>query len=132
MKKTLILGLILSALSLFSPLTLSAKEKAGDIPATSPRGHQPIKASVINPNPAEYTIDVKKFANMAADDEAPTFAVYVTGKLPATCGDFRALDLNYQKPSKYERVFNLNKHPDVLKAIDEYGCVVMRNIPPAK
>lgn len=132
MKRNLVVFAILSGLLSFPSLTGFAKEKAGDLPATSPRGHQPIKASVVNPDPAQYTIDVKKFANMAANEEAPTFAVYVTGKLPGTCGDFRSLELNYQKPSKYERVFNLKKHPDVLKAIDEYGCVVMRNIPPAK
>lgn len=98
----------------------------------SPEGHQLIKASVINDDPKAYKINVRKMANLNADENAETFAVYITSSAPDTCADFRKLKLPYKKPSKYEREFNLRKHPQVLKALDEYGCVVMRNIPPAK
>ena len=104
-----------------------------DIPgiaAVSPQEHQAIRASVINATPSNYTIDVRKFANIGVNEDAPTFAVYVTNSLPSKCGDFRGEDLPYWKPSKYKRTFNLQGHDDVLKAIDSYGCVVIKNIPP--
>lgn len=98
----------------------------------SPEEHQAIKASVLDPTPANYTIDVKKFANMGVDEDAPTFAVYITSRLPKDCGDFRDLELAYAKPDKYKRQFDLSKHQKVIEALDQYGCVVMRNIPSKK
>lgn len=109
-------------------------EKQIDLPgivAVPPAEFQAIRASVVNKNPANYTIDVRKLANIGADEDAPYFAVYLTNTLPPKCGDFRTLDLNYSKPAKYKRAFDLSAHPEVLKAIRAYGCVVMRNIPPA-
>jgi hypothetical protein len=99
------------------------------ISAISPQGHELIKATVLNETPSNFTIDVKKFANMSVDQDAPTFAVYVSDSKPSKCGDFRSLELNYTKPDEYKRQFDLSGHPDVLAAIDTYGCVVMRNIP---
>ena len=103
----------------------------GKIATVSPREHQTIKASVISKNPSAYKINVKKMANMGVNEEAPTFAVYITSSVPSRCGDFRKLELPYKKPTKYEREFNLSEHEEVLQALDRYGCVVMRNIPPA-
>lgn len=96
---------------------------------TSPREHEAVRASVINPEPDAYTIDIKTLANISVDDDAPTFAVYVTRRLPDTCGDFRKLELPYTRPGKYKRQFDLSRHQDVIRALEEYGCVVMRNIP---
>lgn len=122
--------LTLSILALTAPTSLVFAKNADSQPATvSPREHEPVRASVINPDPATYTIDVKTLANMGVDEDAPTFAVYVTRRLPQTCGDFRKLELPYVKPDKYKRQFDLSRHQDVIRAIDEYGCVVMRNIP---
>ncbi len=104
----------------------------GKISTISPSGHQAIKASVLDTNPSAYKINVKKIANMNVNEEAPTFAVYIKGSLPGRCGDFRKLELPYKKPTKYEREFNLSQHKEVLDALNRYGCVVMRNIPPAK
>lgn len=105
-------------------------DRTQKISVTSPEGHQAIKASVISETPSAYQINVKKLANMNVNEEAPTFAVYTTSSIPNQCGDFRKLALPYKKPSKYEREFNLSEHPEVLKAMSRYGCVVMRNIPP--
>ncbi|MCD8496914.1 MAG: hypothetical protein LRZ85_01790 [Alphaproteobacteria bacterium] len=88
-----------------------------------------MKAFVIDPVPGQYTIDVETLSNLGVDEQAPTFAVYITNRVPDTCGDFRALELPYQKPEKYLRQFDLSAHGEVLQALDEYGCVVMRNIP---
>ncbi|PZQ47839.1 MAG: hypothetical protein DI551_02425 [Micavibrio aeruginosavorus] len=104
-------------------------KKAASVQTVSPEKFQPIKAEVLDKTPSHYTIDVKKLANMSADDDAPVFAVYVTSDVPAKCGDFRKLELSYKKPEEYKRQFDLSEHPDVLKAIDNYGCVVMKNIP---
>lgn len=98
-------------------------------PPVPPQEFQPIRAYVVNDNPAHYTIDVKSFANITANEEAPAFAVYIVNPMPKLCGDFRYLDLPYLKPTEYERMFDLSHHPDVLKAIEVYGCVVTSNIP---
>lgn len=107
------------------------KADAG-IATVSPKDHETIKATVVNDSPGAFTIDVEKLANLGADQEAPTFALYMTDTLPKTCGDFRQLELPYKKPEKYIRKFDLSAHKDVLAAIDKYGCVVMKNVPPAK
>jgi hypothetical protein len=106
------------------------EDRTQRISTISPEGHQLIKASVVNETPSSFQINVKKLANMNVNEEAPTFAVYTSSKAPNQCGDFRKLSMPYKKPSKYEREFNLSEHPEVLKALDKYGCVVMRNIPP--
>ena len=103
-----------------------------DIPgivSISPQTHQAIRASIIDSTPSHYTIDVRKFANIGANEEAPTFALYVTNSLPSKCGDFRDREISYWKPSKYKRTFNLQEHDDVLQAINAYGCVVITNTP---
>lgn len=133
----LIFGCSIAAISAahFNGKEARAVAKAGNssenIATVSPSQHETIKASVLSDNPSAYKIDVKKMANMGVNEEAPTFAVYITDSVPSTCGDFRDLKLPYKKPSKYEREFNLSEHKEVLSALDQYGCVVMKNIPPA-
>lgn len=99
---------------------------AGEI---SPRGHEPIKASIIDDAPERFTIDVMSLANVFADEEAKTFAVYISTQLPQKCADFSRLNLAYEKPEKYLRQFDLSKHKDVLAAIDHQKCVIVRNVP---
>lgn len=96
----------------------------------SPQGFQPIRAEILSDSPSHFTIDVKKLANLGANEDAPVFAVYTKSTVPDMCGDFRKLSISYKKPSKYQRVFDLSRHEDVLEAINTHGCVVMRNIPP--
>lgn len=121
--------LTLSVLALGVLASGAQARDADNLPTVSPREHEAVKASVIDPDPSQFTIDVKKLTNMGVDEEAPTFAVYVTRRLPDTCGDFRKLEIPYVKPDKYKRRFDLTRHQDVIRAIDAYGCVVMRNIP---
>lgn len=102
-----------------------------DLPAISPEGFQPLRASIINSDPARFTIDVRKFANIGVDEDAPNFALYTGSTLPTKCGDFRDLELAYWKPSKYRRTFDLSKEEKLVRAIDGYGCVVLRNGPSA-
>lgn len=110
-------------------LTSKAQAATGDITLISPyeNDFQPIRADITNKSPSRFTIDVENFANIGADEEAPVFAIYTDSYLPDECGDFRELTLDYRKPSKYERQFNLSRHKDVLEAIDVYGCVVIGN-----
>ena len=108
----------------------SEKAISKNIALVSPEEFQPIRADIVNSKPSKFTIDVENLANIGADDNAPVFAVYTQSTLPDQCGDFRALELNYKKPEKYKRVFDLTRYKEVLDAIDSYGCVVMRNIPP--
>lgn len=100
------------------------------IPSIDPHEFQPIRASITNPDPGKFTIDVRKLANIGANEDAPIFAVYTSSSIPTKCGDYRDLELPYWKPSKYKRTFDLRDHPEVLKAINAYQCVAIRNIPP--
>lgn len=121
--------IFLAALMIALPASANMNRPTEALKVISPQGHQPIKAEIIDPSPSHLTINVKKLANVGVNEEAPTFAVYTGASLPARCGDFTHLEIRYKKPSKYTRVFNLSRNRDVLKAINSYGCVVMKNIP---
>ena len=110
-------------------LASKAEAATAEIILVSPydSAFQPIRADIVNHTPYRFTIDVENFANIGADEEAPVFAIYTDNYLPDECGDFRALELDYRKPSKYERQFDLSRHRDVLEAIDVYGCVIINN-----
>lgn len=102
---------------------------AGKFSTVSPANHEPVKFEVQNDNPARYTINLKKAANLGVNQDASTYAMYRTSTLPSRCGNFLKTDLNYEKPDKYHRVFNLTNNPEVLTAIDKYGCVIIPNKP---
>lgn len=106
------------------------KAASQEITLVSPTEFQPIRADIISDKPSKFTIDVENLANIGADDDAPVFAVYTQSTLPDQCGDFREVELQYKKPSKYKREFDLSDHKDILAAIDSYGCIVMKNTPP--
>lgn len=110
-------------------LSIKAEAATGDISLISPYEHefQPIRADIVNKTPSRFTIDVENFANIGADEEAHVFALYTESYMPDECGDFRSLELDYKKPSKYERQFNLSQHREVLEAIEIYGCVIVSN-----
>ena len=109
--------------------TFISTAQADEIKTTSPENHEAVKASVVDSDPANYTINVKSLSNLGVDEEAPTFAVYISGSKPDTCGDFSATPLTYQKPEKYLRQFDLSKNPEIVTAINEYKCVVVPNKP---
>jgi hypothetical protein len=117
-----ILGAFLIGLTA-SPLS------AADIQTSSPKGHEAVKASVVNSEPATYTINVKSLSNLGVDEEAATFAVYVSGSKPETCGNFENTPLTYKKPEKYLREFDLSGNPEIVTAINEYKCVIVPNKP---
>lgn len=97
------------------------------IPTISPMGHEPLRAAVVNHKISRFTIDVQQFANIGVSEDAQTFAMYTRSTLPSSCGDFSARDVPYWSPSKYTRTFDLRGHPDVLKALDAYGCIILKN-----
>lgn len=108
---------------------------AANVHVASSANHQAIKAEVQDKTPSHFTINLKKVANMGVNQNAKTFAMYTGASVPNTCGDFSKIDINYKKPDKYHRVFDLSKNPEVLTALDEYGCVIITNkpkLPPAK
>ena len=124
-----------NALPMLAALLLASPAMAANFDVAPSSGHQPIKAQIVNPNPSHFEINLKKAANMGADQKAKTFAMYTTSAVPAQCGDFTAETISYQKPDKYHRVFNLTEKPEVLSALKEYGCVIITNkpaLPPAK
>ncbi len=105
-------------------------ETSPDMPGVSavdPTEFEPLRADVVDNSPAHYTIDVRQFSNIGVDENAPYFSVYISETIPQQCGDFRTLDLPYQKPDKYQRIFDLSDHDNVLKAINTYKCVVIRS-----
>ena len=91
--------------------------------------YERVKAYVIDNNPKTFTIDVYSFANIMVDQEAPAFAVYISTSPPKTCADFTSVNLDYTRPEKYHRQFDLTKHQDIQDALEKYRCVVIKNIP---
>jgi hypothetical protein len=124
-KKFILAGIIIGVLGGLGTVFYTL---AADINTISPKGHQAIKAKVIHEDPARFTINVKSLVNLGANENAPTFAVYVDQRLPQQCGNFLHLSLKYYKPEKHQRVFNLSKNKEVLDAIKTYRCVVIKNI----
>jgi hypothetical protein len=98
------------------------------IQTTSPNRHEPIKARILNPDPKNFTIDVEFWANRNANENAPTFAIYTGGNPPKLCADFTNLNIPATK-SGNTRTFDLSRRKPVLEAIENYGCVAVKNIP---
>ncbi len=127
-----ILSLILVLCVIGTPMVyaLARVQKAPSQPGqTSSGSHESVKAEIIDSDPAHFTIDVHTMANMGVNEEAPTFALYTSENPPATCPDFSNLDLPYKKPEEHKREFDLSDHEDVLKALEKYHCVVVKNQP---
>ena len=93
------------------------------------KGHEPVNAQVLDATPAHFTINLKKMANLGVNQKADTFALYTTAQVPSQCGDFSKTDIDYQKPEKYKRVFDLSQKPEVLSALNEHACVIIPNKP---
>ena len=125
----IIMLVVLCSLAVSGRAMITERDDIPDLPSVSPQGFEPLRASIINSDPAHFTIDVRKFANIGVDEDAPSFALYVKNTLPAKCGDFRDVALSYWKPSKYRRIFDLTKEEKLVRAIDGYGCVILRNSP---
>lgn len=102
---------------------------AADVALVEPSKFQPIKASVTNDDPANYTINVKSISNLGVNEDAAVFAIYISSSAPPECADFTHLSLRYWKPGKYLRTFDLSDNPEVIDAIHAYQCVAVRNIP---
>lgn len=126
-----IMLVVLCSLAVSGRAMIVEKDDIPDLPSVSPEGFEPLRASIVDRNPARFTIDVRKFANIGVDEDAANFALYTKNTLPAKCGDFRDVELSYWKPSKYRRIFDLSGEEKLMRAIDGYGCVILRNRPSA-
>lgn len=129
MNKQLIFGLLAAFLIAFGA---EAKTPFAVSPA---QGHQPVKVKVTNQNPDKFTISLKSFANLGVNKKAKTYVMYNTSSVPEKCGDFSKLDVNYKKPDKFTRIFDLSDKKEVIQAMNEYGCIIIPNkpkLPPAK
>jgi hypothetical protein len=93
----------------------------------SPVGHQPLRASVVNKRLSRYTLDIKNFANIIFNEDAPTYAIYVESTLPSQCGDFSQVYVDYTKPGEHIRRFNFSNHPEIAESLKTYGCVILKN-----
>ena len=116
-------------LMLITCLFIATPAMAANFAVAPSSGNQPVKAQVVDSNPAHFEINLKKAANMGVNQKAPTFAMYTTDEVPGQCGDFTKDSIAYQKPDKYHRVFNLTQKPEVLSALKQYGCVIIKNKP---
>ncbi len=125
----IIMLVVLCSLAVSGRAMISPPDDIPGIPSIPPQGHQSIRATVINEDPAHYTLDVRKFANIGVSEDAPTFAIYTSSSLPAKCGDFRGLTVPQWSPSKYKRSYDLRGQDKVMKALKGYHCVVLRNAP---
>lgn len=127
----IVMLVVLCGLAVTARAMIGVKEDLPGLPSMAPEGNQVLRASVVSKNPAHYTLDIRKFANIGVNQDAPTYAIYTGNSLPVKCADLRGEDVSYWKPSKYKRTFDLRGHEDVIKGIEGYGCVVIRNLPTA-
>lgn len=123
----IIMLVVLCSLAVSGRAMIAEKDDIPDLPSMSPEGFEPLRASVIDPNPSSFTIDVRKFANIGVNEDAPDFAIYTTNNLPSKCGDFRDLELRYSKHNKYKLTMNLMGHEKVFRALKGYGCIILHN-----
>lgn len=114
-------------LGLFLTMVTTTIAVASDVSLVSTKGHEPVRAEIVKDNVDDFIINVKFLANLGDDPDAATFAIYTTADDPAKCADFRNLSVPYKKPTKYEREFDLSKHPEVIKALKDHSCVVIKN-----
>lgn len=99
---------------------------ADDISLSSPMGHTPLRADIIDKKLSNFTLDVQQFANIGVSENAASYAVYTNRSMPATCADFSERSLTYWQPSKYKRSFDLRQNKDVVQAIEKFGCIIVR------
>lgn len=125
----IVMFVVLCSLAVSGRAMIAEKDDIPDIPSISPEGYEAIRADVLNPAPANFTIDLRKFANIGVDENAPVFAIYTGSSLPTKCGDFRDMDIPTWNPAKYKRAFNLTGKEKVVRAFEGYGCVVLRHSP---
>lgn len=119
-----------AVLTVVLSITLSHTAHAAPFKETSSHEHETVKARIVDPDPHNFTFSVRSLTNILVDDEAPTFAIYISSDTPETCADFSDIKLNYIKPTKYRRVFNLSGHGNILKALEKYQCIVVKNAAP--
>lgn len=117
----------LCSLAVSGRAMIAEKDDIPGIPSMLPEGNEPIRASVVNTDPDNFTLDVRKFANIGVDEGAQTFAIYIDTSLPRKCADFRGLNLPMWKSAKYKRSLNLSSHPEVIEGLNGYGCIVILN-----
>ena len=69
----IIMLVVMCSLAVSGRAMISEKDDIPDLPSVSPEGFEPLRASIINNNPAQFTIDVRKFANIGVDEDAANF-----------------------------------------------------------
>jgi len=123
----IIMMVMLCGLAGIGRAKINRDEKYIGVPVASPMGHEALRADIVNDKTSSFTIDLQQFANIGVSEDAPTYAIYTTSTLPANCGDFTGTDLPYWESSKYKRTFDLRGHRDVIKALDSYGCIIVKS-----
>ena len=123
----IIMLVALCSLAVSGRAKIADKDDIPGIPSLSPEGHEPIRASIIKDDPAAFVLDVRKFANIGVDEAAQSFAIYIGNALPGKCGDFRDRDVPNWAPIKYRRTFDFRGNEDMIRGLNGYGCIVIRN-----
>lgn len=123
----IIMVVLMCGLAVTGRAKIMDQPEVAGVETISPVGHQPLRASVVSKRLSRYTIDIKNFANIVFNENAPTYAIYVESMLPSQCGDFSEVYVDYTKPSEHYRRFNLENHPEIAQSLKTYGCVVLKN-----
>lgn len=110
-------------------LSFAPAAMAQEIAMVNTKQFQPIKAEIVKSDPSEFTINVRNMSNLGADQKADVFSVYTASSQPEQCADFTNVELPYEKPEKYLRVFDLSDKPEIMTAIEKHQCVAVKNIP---
>lgn len=118
---------VLCGLAVTGRAKIMDQPEVAGVETISPVGHQPLRASVVSKRLNRYTLDIKNFANIVFNENAPTYAIYVESTLPSQCGDFSEVYIDYTKPSEHHRRFNFSNHPEIAQSLKTYGCVILKN-----
>lgn len=87
-----------------------------------------VRAIVLDETPEKFTISVDLPQNIVVKRNADFYAVYTSRDEPDYCADFREENMNYKRPSQFQREFDLSARQDVLEALNEFKCVLVPNI----
>lgn len=126
----IVMLLVLCSLAVSGRAMIAVDDDIPGIPSLPPVGYEGLRAGIVSAEPARFTLDVRKFANIGVDQDAPYFAVYVRSALPTKCGDFRTLEAPHWSPSKYRQAYDLRGQEKAITALRAYGCIILPNPTP--
>lgn len=111
---------------------LSASQGSADsapYKVSSTRGIDGIRASIINGSTiSAVRVNFKFFQNIGTDMSEKYFVIHQQNRKPSACPDFRGTRVPVTNRTLTTQTFNLSGRPDVVRALQDYRCIIVDNI----